>query len=64
MTVSLVPDTLADYLLRLEIPFDASDLSEDGVFDAEPDMTDELDNHQIYPPPQGRGPKCFRSLHC
>jgi len=46
MTVSLVPDTLADYLLRLEIPFDASDLSEDGVFDAEPDMTDELDNNQ------------------
>ena len=46
MTVSLVPDTLTDYLLRLEIPFDASDLSEDGVFDAEPDMTDELDNNQ------------------
>ena len=46
MTVSLAPDTLADYLLRLEVPFDASDLSEDGEFDAEPDMTDQLDNNQ------------------
>ena len=46
MTVSLVPETLADYLLRLEVPFDASDLSEDWVFDAEPGMTDELDNNQ------------------
>ena len=46
MTVSLVPDTLADYLLRLDVPFDASDLSEDGVFDAEPDLLDELDSSQ------------------
>ena len=44
MTVSLVPDTLADYLLRLEIPFDASDLSEDRVFDTEPGLLDELDS--------------------
>ena len=35
MTVSLVPETLADYLLRLEVPFDASELTEDAVFDAE-----------------------------
>ena len=46
MTVSLVPDTLADYLQRLDVPFDASDLSEDGVFDAEPDPLDELDSSQ------------------
>ena len=46
MTVSLVPNTLADYLLRLEVPFDASDLSEDGVFDAEPGLPDELDSSQ------------------
>ena len=46
MTVSLVPDTLADNLLRLEVPFDASDLSEDGVFDTEPDLLGELDSSQ------------------
>ena len=44
MTISLVPETLADYLQRLEVPFDASDLSEDGVFDAEPGLPDELDD--------------------
>ena len=46
MTVSVVPDTLADYLLRLEVHFDASDLSEDCVFDAEPGLLDELDSIQ------------------
>ena len=46
MTVSLVLDTLADYLLLLEGPSDALDLSEDGVFDAEPGLLDELDSSQ------------------
>ena len=42
MSVSLIPETLADYLLRLEVPFDASELNEDTVFDAEPGLPDEL----------------------
>ena len=42
MTVSLVPETLADYLLHLEVPFDASELNEEAVFDAEPGLADEL----------------------
>ena len=42
MTVSLIPETLADYLLRLEVPFDASEFNEDAVFDAEPGLPDEL----------------------
>lgn len=46
MTISLVPDSLADYLLQLEAPFEASDLSEDGVFDAEPGLLDALDSSQ------------------
>ena len=46
MTVSLVTETFSDYLLRHEVPFDASDLNDDGVFDAEPGLCDELDNDQ------------------
>ena len=46
MTVSLVPETFSDDLLRHEVPFDASDLNDDGVFDAEPGLCDELDNDQ------------------
>ena len=38
MTISLVQDTLADYLLRLEVLFDDSDQNEDSVFDAEPGL--------------------------
>ena len=42
MSVSLIPETLADYLVRLEVPFDASELNEDAVFDAEAGLPDEL----------------------
>ena len=42
MTVSLVPETPAGYLLRLEVPFAASELNEDAVFDAEAGLPDEL----------------------
>ena len=42
MTVSLVPETLADYLLRLGVPFDASELNEDAVFVSEAGLPDEL----------------------
>ena len=35
MAVLIALGNRADYLLRLEVPFGASDLSEDGVFDAE-----------------------------
>ena len=47
MTVSLVPDTLADYLLRLKVSFDASDLSENGVFDAQQGLLNALDSSQV-----------------
>ena len=39
--------TLADYLLRLEVPFDSSDLSENCVFDAEQGLLNELDSSQV-----------------
>ena len=42
MTVSLVPETLADYLLHFEVPFVASELNEDAAFDAEAGLPDEL----------------------
>ena len=62
MTVSLTPETLADDQLRIEVPFDTSDLSEDRVFDAEPGLTEELNNSQDYNP-QESWPGCFQSLH-
>ena len=62
MTISLVPDSLADYLLQLEAPFEASDLSEDGVFDAEPGLLDALDSSQDDNLQVGWS-GCFRSLH-
>ena len=46
MTVSLVPETFSDYLLRHEAPSDASKLNDNGVFDAEPGLCDEPDNDQ------------------
>jgi len=46
MTISLISETLEDYVLRLEAPFDASDLGANGVFNAAPGLPDGADNSQ------------------
>ena len=43
MALSLVPEALADYLRWHEEDLDSYDPAEDGLFDAEPGLLDELE---------------------
>ena len=46
MTISLVPEELADFIRRHEEEFGAYDPTEDGVIDDEPRLHDELDSSE------------------